>query len=244
MVSARFPCQTEDALGPPREARDDSRAVGERPAGDGKADPHPDRGRVDTELAPGRPLPRTRELDDPVVQRPRGHDPDRPGPADPSGMVGMPFGFFGPGSKPNRRCSRVRGASREDRLDARGRSGTGRPGDQDGVGRLADQHSHGHGFITTLTKPGVPLKTLMALARHSDPKLTMNVYNHLTIQDAAVALDALPDFSSPSPTPERLRATGTDPMCIPTSLLGGRFESGTGGRWRRRRKNPRDRGLS
>ena len=72
-------------------------------------------------------------------------------------------------------------------------------------------HSLRHGYVTALAKAGVPLKTMMTLARHSDPKLTLNVYSHLTVHDTAAALDALPDLTSPERAPEALAATGTDP---------------------------------
>ncbi len=81
----------------------------------------------------------------------------------------------------------------------------------DASGRVVDMHSLRHGYITALARAGVPIKTLQTLARHSDPKLTLNVYTHLTIHDTASALKGLPDFSTPSPRPEVLKATGTDP---------------------------------
>ena len=68
-----------------------------------------------------------------------------------------------------------------------------------------------------LAKAGLPLKTVMTLARHSDPKLTMNVYSHLTLHDTAAALDALPDLTGPAPLHEALAATGTDPGVTPIS---------------------------
>jgi integrase len=81
------------------------------------------------------------------------------------------------------------------------------PGDESG--RVVGMHSLRHGFITSLAKAGVPLKTLMTLARHSDPKLTMNVYSHLTIHDTAAALDSLPNLAGPLLEPEAMAATGT-----------------------------------
>jgi site-specific recombinase XerD len=52
-------------------------------------------------------------------------------------------------------------------------------------------HSIRHGYITALAKSGVSIKTLQTLARHSDPKLTLNVYSHVTMHDTA-ALDHYP----------------------------------------------------
>jgi integrase len=82
----------------------------------------------------------------------------------------------------------------------------------DDAGRVVDMHSLRHGYITTLAKAGVPVKVLQTLARHSDPKLTLNVYSHLTVFDTAGALDALPDLTTPRPSsePAKWLATGTD----------------------------------
>src|SRR5262249_33563197 len=49
------------------------------------------------------------------------------------------------------------------------------------------------------------------------PKLTLNVYTHLTLHDTAAALDALPDLTGPAPGREALAATGTDPVVTPIS---------------------------
>ena len=48
------------------------------------------------------------------------------------------------------------------------------------------------------------------MARHSDPKLTLNVYSHLTVHDTAAALESLPDLIGPGPERETLAATGSD----------------------------------
>ena len=87
----------------------------------------------------------------------------------------------------------------------------------DASGRGVDLHSLRHGYITTLAKAGVPIKTLQTLARHSDPKLTLGVYTHVTIHDTAAALDALPDLTAPDPRPEAPRMTGTAPGMTPIS---------------------------
>jgi integrase len=79
----------------------------------------------------------------------------------------------------------------------------------DASGRVVDLHSLRHGYITALAKAGVPIKTLQTLARHSDPKLTLNVYSHLTVFDTAAALNALPDLTFPEPESEPLSMTGT-----------------------------------
>ena len=89
----------------------------------------------------------------------------------------------------------------------------------DDPGQVVDMHSLRHGYITTLAKAGIPVKTLQTLARHSDPKLILNVYSHLTLFDTASALDALPDLTRPNSSPEVVRMTGTDPAATPISNL-------------------------
>ncbi len=85
---------------------------------------------------------------------------------------------------------------------------------QNEAGLFADFHAHRHGFISSLGKAGVPLATAQKLARHSDPKLTANIYTHLGVFDAAAAVEKLPDCpahpSNPQPQGQRLRATGTE----------------------------------
>ena len=60
-----------------------------------------------------------------------------------------------------------------------------------------------------LVKGGATVKQAQDLARHSDPKLTMNVYTKLGVHDLADALDKLPATSTGAQRPI-LRATGTD----------------------------------
>src|SRR5262249_38091557 len=47
-------------------------------------------------------------------------------------------------------------------------------------------------FGTLMSKGGVPLRTAQAAMRHSDPKLTANVYTDPKLQDVRGALDVLP----------------------------------------------------
>ncbi len=79
----------------------------------------------------------------------------------------------------------------------------------DDAGRVADFHALRVSYITALARGGASVKAAQELARHSDPKLTMNVYTSLGIHDLSKALDALPDTFDDSPQTERLRATGT-----------------------------------
>ena len=79
-------------------------------------------------------------------------------------------------------------------------------------GLFADFHSNRHTFITNLGRAGVPLSTAQKLARHSDPKLTANVYTHLGVADKAAAIESLPTppTAEPKTEPDTLSATGTD----------------------------------
>jgi integrase len=81
----------------------------------------------------------------------------------------------------------------------------------DADGRVVDAHSLRHGYITALAKSGVPVKVVQTLARHSDPKLTLNLYSHLTAFDLHGAIDHLPDLNPTDDHHEAdaLAATGT-----------------------------------
>jgi len=80
----------------------------------------------------------------------------------------------------------------------------------DDAGQVVDFHALRTTYITLLVKGGVSVKAAQELVRHSDPKLTMNVYTKLGITDLAGALDHLPAVGGGGPKSERLRATGTD----------------------------------
>ena len=60
-----------------------------------------------------------------------------------------------------------------------------------------------------LVKGGASVKEAQQLARHSDPKLTLNTYTKLGVHDLTGALDALPSLTGGAPERERMRATGT-----------------------------------
>jgi integrase len=84
---------------------------------------------------------------------------------------------------------------------------------RDGRGRTLDVHALRTTFGTLLGRGGVPLRTAQAAMRHSDPKLTANVYTDPKLLDVEGALDALPSLSldaGPTAERERVRATGTD----------------------------------
>ena len=80
----------------------------------------------------------------------------------------------------------------------------------DASGRAVDMHSLRHGYISALAKTGVPIKTLQTLARHSDPKLTLNVSAHLSVFDTAAALEVLPDLTAPPPGSKPTGKLGSD----------------------------------
>jgi integrase/recombinase XerD len=60
------------------------------------------------------------------------------------------------------------------------------------AGLYADFHSCRHLFITNLERAGVRPKVAQTLARHSDIRLTLDVYTHSEQEDKAVAIAALP----------------------------------------------------
>lgn len=65
----------------------------------------------------------------------------------------------------------------------------------DGKGKYADFHSLRKTFGTTLTLAGVGQRTVMALMRHSDMRLTAKTYtdaNMLPVSDAVALLSAFP----------------------------------------------------
>jgi integrase len=54
-----------------------------------------------------------------------------------------------------------------------------------------DFHCLRHSYVSLLVKSGASVKVCQELARHADPKLTMNVYTHLTVHDVARGLEGL-----------------------------------------------------
>ncbi len=77
----------------------------------------------------------------------------------------------------------------------------------------ADFHSLRHSYVALLDRSGATLKEAMALARHSDPKLTMARYGKAQLHDLAGKIEQLPRLLNTTPVElneQRLRATGTD----------------------------------
>ena len=63
---------------------------------------------------------------------------------------------------------------------------------RDAEGEFADFHALRHSYISLLGRLGVSPKVTQTLARHSDIRLTMNVYSHARIHDLAAAVEGLP----------------------------------------------------
>jgi len=80
---------------------------------------------------------------------------------------------------------------------------------RDAGGRVADFHSLRACYISGIQRGGASVKVVQELARHSDPKLTLNTYTHLRVSDKTAALEALPGVGDDEPEREALRATGT-----------------------------------
>ena len=82
---------------------------------------------------------------------------------------------------------------------------------RDELGRTIDVHAMRHTFGTHLSKGNIGQRTTQAAMRHSDPRLTANVYTDPHLLDVAGALDVLPrlDLSGIHGS-SRERATGTD----------------------------------
>ena len=62
----------------------------------------------------------------------------------------------------------------------------------DSHGKFADFHGLRHTFVTNLCRAGVSPQTAQILARHSDIKLTMNIYTHVAPEEQAAAIRQLP----------------------------------------------------
>ena len=83
---------------------------------------------------------------------------------------------------------------------------------RDADGDVADFHALRHSYISLLGRHGASPKVTQTLARHSDIRLTMNVYSHAQIHDLSAAVDDLP-ITPPGgrpAEPDAMRMTGTD----------------------------------
>lgn len=82
----------------------------------------------------------------------------------------------------------------------------------DANGRYADFHALRHTFITNLGRAGVSPKTAQSLARHSDIKLTLDIYTHIDQDEQIAAINSLP---SPEPKTEEEKPTEEKRDCGP-----------------------------
>src|SRR5262249_31702498 len=91
---------------------------------------------------------------------------------------------------------------------------------RDANGLVVDVHALRHTFGTMLARGGVTPRRAQELMRHSDPRLTSNVYTHLRLHDTRGALDVLPDLPVNRPTPDIQRAVAGGeslaPLLAPT----------------------------
>ena len=83
----------------------------------------------------------------------------------------------------------------------------------DGDGRRVDFHALRHTFGSMLAKAGVAPRVAMSLMRHTDLRLTMNVYADPRVFDLAGAVDKLPALDAPAggPTVDAVAAVGPPP---------------------------------
>ena len=97
-----------------------------------------------------------------------------------------------------------------------------------------DFHSLRATYATMLNAAGVPLATAQRLMRHSDPKLTTNIYTKTPIEDKAAAIARLPEIR-PLVSVQAEAKTGTaDTPEIPGSVdrLGDRNGANSGAKIR------------
>jgi len=78
---------------------------------------------------------------------------------------------------------------------------------QDEDGLYADFHAARHTFVSNLARAGVSPKVTQELARHSDIRLTMDVYTHLELRDLRTGIECL----APPPSIAALRQEGIVP---------------------------------
>ncbi|QEH33951.1 site-specific tyrosine recombinase XerC [Aquisphaera giovannonii] len=71
---------------------------------------------------------------------------------------------------------------------------------EDDRGRRVDLHSLRTTFGTLLAASGVPLTVAQRLMRHSDPKLTSNIYTDVRVADMRAAIEAMPSVAPAAPS--------------------------------------------
>ena len=89
----------------------------------------------------------------------------------------------------------------------------------DDRGRTLDIHALRHTFGTLLAGAGVPLRTAQAAMRHSDPKLTANVYTDPRLLDVGGAVNSLPKLVKLGSETTESRVHKVKTESKPTSLV-------------------------
>ena len=84
----------------------------------------------------------------------------------------------------------------------------------DEYGLVGDFHAFRHSFGSLGAKAGIPLAVMQKLMRHSDPKLTANLYTHILVKDKADELAKLPTIAPIHEKEERAKKTGTDASVV------------------------------
>ena len=93
----------------------------------------------------------------------------------------------------------------------------------DDRGRRVDFHSLRHTYGSMLAKAGVAPRVAMSLMRHTDLRLTMNVYTDPRIFDMNGAVEKLPALAAIKAA--TVQATGTDGIATSSSPDAGRSKS-------------------
>jgi len=79
--------------------------------------------------------------------------------------------------------------------------------------RRPSRPSIAHTTATLLLKAGVPIATVQRLLRHSDPRLTTEIYGHLDVEDMRAGMNRLRFQNLPhgAPVVRSARAAKTKP---------------------------------
>lgn len=66
---------------------------------------------------------------------------------------------------------------------------------RDERGRVVDVHAFRMTFCSNMAAAGIPLQTAQVAMRHSDPKLTANIYTDIDLLDVRGAMNSLPEIT-------------------------------------------------
>ena len=84
---------------------------------------------------------------------------------------------------------------------------------ENAAGLFADFHANRHTFITNLSRANVSPKVAQTMARHSDIRLTMNIYTHTDLDEKVNAVAKLPSFRAST------KAMVEEPITEPSKAL-------------------------